>query len=347
VVISRRSLSLPITLGVVMIVLVVVLTVGWVLLAVSGAISETSWSGLYWTLLAVGSMLLVMVLGGVIAYLVLSIKAISLNRRQSNFIDSVTHELKSPIASLKLYLQTLGRLPVTDKERADFYEFMLEDVERLDQLINHLLDAARLDREPIDAEIEDVELAAMLRECAAGVLVRYRVPAETVRVTASPCLVRARRVDLEVIFRNLIDNAVKYAGPEPRVEVRLARDPAGQAVVEVADNGRGVPLNLRGKIFGRFERLGLELERDKPGTGLGLYIVRTLVTRLRGKVDVRDRREGTGAVFEVRLPAAKDVPAIPAENGIATRDEATRANRGKDGQECTADEKAMGKVAET
>ena len=99
-------------------------------------------------------------------------------------------------------------------------------------------------------------------------------------------------MDLEIIFRNLIDNAVKYAGQPPKVEVPLRpadRRRPGRVIVQVADNGRGIPHHLRRKIFGRFVRLGLELEREKPGTGLGLYIVRTLVRRLRGR-DPRPRR---------------------------------------------------------
>ena len=98
-----------------------------------------------------------------VLYLILSIKAINLTRRQSNFIDSVTHELKSPIASMKLYLQTLSRHQVSQQMQADFHRFMLEDLERLDHLINQMLDAGRLDAERPDDEDEDVELAELLR----------------------------------------------------------------------------------------------------------------------------------------------------------------------------------------
>ncbi len=142
--ISRRSIRWPVALGVVLIVLVVALTVGWVIVSASAAL-KSEHSGIYWTLLAIGATFLVLVLVGVVLYLVLSVKAIRLNQRQSNFIDAVTHELKSPIASLKLYLQTLNRHHVTAEQQADFHRFMLGDVERLDGLIDHLLDAARLE----------------------------------------------------------------------------------------------------------------------------------------------------------------------------------------------------------
>jgi len=299
---ARRSLRLPITLAIVMIVLLVVLTVGWVLLLVSQAVTDKGYAGLYWTLLTVGTTFIVLLVVGVVLYLVLSIKAINLSRRQSNFIDSVTHELKSPIASMKLYLQTLNRRQVSQQQQSSFYRFMLEDVERLDHLINQMLDAGRLESGAVDEEMEDVPLAPLLRECAKTVCLSYRVPRTTVHLEARPCTVRARRVDLEIIFRNLLDNAVKYAGSLPRVDVSLAPASEGQTITRISDNGRGIPPKMRRKIFGRFVRLGVELEREKPGTGLGLYIVRTLVRRLRGRIRVRDRGNGPGTVFEVQLP---------------------------------------------
>ncbi len=311
---ERRSLRWPITLGVVMIVLVVVLIVGWVLLTVFGLVFDTERAAWYLAMLSIGAVLLALVLVGVVMYLTLSIKAINLSRRQSNFIDSVTHELKSPIASLKLYLQTLNRRQVSPAEQESFYKYMLEDVERLDTLINHLLDAARLEKDRTPAEAEDVDLATILRSTSEVVCLRYQQPASVVQLDLTPCTVHAAPVDLELIFRNLIDNALKYANDdEPRVEVtmRPSRDD-GRVVVRISDNGRGIPLQFRHKLFDRFMRLGLELERDKPGTGLGLYIVRTLVRRLGGDVRIRDRDRGSGTMFEVQLPG-KPIDAPPEE----------------------------------
>src|SRR3954462_12984677 len=161
---ERRSISWPITLGVLMIVVIVALTVGWVLLLVIAALWSPERASLFWTWLPIGAALLIFELVGVVLYLTLSIKAINLTRRQSNFIDSVTHELKSPIASLKLYLQTLNRGSVSPEERDSFYKFMLDDVERLDTLITNLLDVARFDRHASDAT-EDVPLLEVLQDC--------------------------------------------------------------------------------------------------------------------------------------------------------------------------------------
>jgi len=285
-----------------MIVLLVTLTVGWVLLNVFRALDKPSSAGLHWVFLSVGTAFIVILVVGVVQYLVLSVKAINLTRRQSNFIDSVTHELKSPMASMKLYLQTLYRRQVSEQQQATFYRFMLEDLERLDRLTNQMLDAGRLESGRIDGEAEDVVLADLLRECGDSVCLSYRVPRTTIGWELDSCVIRASRIDLELIFRNLLDNAVKYAGAEPHVDVTLKSETDGLAVARIADNGNGIPPKLRRKIFGRFVRLGVELEREKPGTGLGLYIVRTLVKRLRGRIRVRDRAEGCGTVFEVQLP---------------------------------------------
>lgn len=307
----HRYLWWPITLGVVMIVLLVALIVGWVLMPF---IARQSNPGLYWAVLALGTTFLALALVGVVLYLLLSIKEIRLNHRQSNFIDSVTHELKSPIASLKLCLQTLNRRNMAEEQQANFLGFMLKDLERLDTLINHLLDAARLDNKPAPSEICEVELSSLLRTCAETACLRYRLPLDTIQLDLEAAVVRGRPADLEMIFRNLVDNAIKYAGAPP--EVRIECQPAGKntVVARVVDNGPGIPPKLRRKIFRRFFRLGNELERSRAGTGLGLYIVGTLIRRLRGKITVRPRGNAGGTVFEVELPGrAADRPAAAPE----------------------------------
>jgi len=302
---SRRSLSLPIALGVAMIAVVVVLAVGWVVLSLFGALTAERLSTLYWALLPVGATFLLLLLVGVVVYLILSIKAINLSHRQSNFIDAVTHELKSPLASMKLCLQTLARHQLSGEEQAAFYHFMLEDIERLNRLTSQLLEAGRLESRPRTGPVETVALEPLLRKCAETVCASYRVPGDIVRWDLQPHAVQALQPDLELIFRNLIDNAVKYAGPEPDVGVVLRAGRTGYVVVEISDNGPGIAPRLRRRIFGRFVRLGTELERRKPGTGLGLYIVHTLVRRWGGCIRVKDRTPPPGTVFEVELPAAE------------------------------------------
>jgi signal transduction histidine kinase len=300
--VARRSIRWPIALGVVLIVLVVTLTVFWIIVSASAALGSEH-SAVYWVLLGVGTAFLVVVLVGVVLYLILSVKAIRLNQRQSNFIDAVSHELKSPIASLKLYLQTLNRHQVTAEQQADFQRFMLEDLERLDHLIDHLLDAARAEQAASTNDAEDISLDELVIRTARQTCERYQLPATTITLRLQPALVHARPADLEIVFRNLLDNAIKYSGDHPQVEVETHGDGNGRIVARIGDNGPGIPAKLRRKIFGRFVRLGNELERKTAGTGLGLYIVRTLVKRLGGTIQVRSQASGQGTVFEVELPA--------------------------------------------
>ena len=302
----RRPLGWPIILGVVLIVAIIALAVGWVLVSIAAALGS-QYAVFYWTILGIGVALLVVVLAGVIVYLALTVKAIALSQRQSNFIDSVTHELKSPLASLKLSLQTLTRRAVPAEQQADFHRIMLQDVERLDMLIDHLLDAAKtLQRRPqAGDDVADVEV--LLQGVAAAVIQRHGVVADVITVQAvkgTPLLVVGRSADVEIVLRNLLDNAVKYSLPDPRITVTLGRTNTGRVRIAVADNGPGIPIPLRPLIFKRFVRLGSELERSTPGTGLGLFLVKSLVRQMRGKVSTRGRQPPPGTVFEVELPAA-------------------------------------------
>ncbi len=298
---ERRSLRAPITLGVVMIVLVVVLGAVWIVGNVMGATQEGS-PGWYWAMLATGTILLAGVLAGVIAYLTLTVRAVNLNRRQSNFIDAVTHELKSPIASLKLYLQTMTRRAVDERQQQDFHRMMLDDVERLDSLINHLLDAARLAREVEPSDEQPVRLDQLLGQCASAACVRYKLPPETIQLEVPEVIVSSQPVQLEILFRNLIDNALKYGGSPPVVQVKLLRMSENRVTISIVDNGQGIPANQRRKVFGRFVRLGSELERSQPGTGLGLFLVRNVTNALGGAIRVHDREDRSGTVFEVTVP---------------------------------------------
>ncbi|MBL6712872.1 MAG: HAMP domain-containing histidine kinase [Pirellulales bacterium] len=308
----RRSLGWPILLGILLIGSILALGVGWVLVSIAAALSSEN-AAFYWAILGVGVTLLVAVLVGVIVYLLLTVKAIALSQRQSNFIDSVTHELKSPIASLKLYLQTLTRRQVSPQQQEEFHRFMLADVQRLDTLIDHLLDAAKtLHRRPA-ASRDEIALEELLTPIAAAVAQRHGVEDACIRLHVGDAGVRGRQADLEIVFRNLIDNAVKYSLPKPEVEITAEVAPKSMLAVTISDRGPGVPAMARKRIFGRFVRLGSELERSTPGTGLGLFLVRAIVRHLRGRVSVHAGADGVGTRFVVLLPAA--VGAGQAETG--------------------------------
>ena len=147
----------------------------------------------------------------------------------------------------------------------------------------------------------------VLRQVCAAVAQRHGVDPERIGLCcpAGPWPnVLARETDLEIVLRNLVDNAVKYSLPDPRVEVTVAAGRRGRVTIAVADNGPGIPVSQRPHIFRRFVRLGSELERATPGTGLGLFLVKSLVRQMRGKVTVTGRLPPPGTVFAVELRAA-------------------------------------------
>ncbi|MDD3469006.1 MAG: HAMP domain-containing sensor histidine kinase [Thermoguttaceae bacterium] len=308
---SRRY---AILIAVLMFVVLVALTVGWVLVSVVGAVQNDENAPIYWTLLSVGSVLFVALVVGTALHLTLSVKAINLSRRQSNFIDAVTHELKSPIASLKLTLQTLARRKLPEAQQQIFFRQMLDVVERLDGLVNHILDAGRSETSRQTAENQAANLTHVLQNGITTVCIQYHLsenlfrwefPEYSVKAANGECFpaywAHIEANDALTLFRNLLDNAVKYAGTPPQVVIQLTSDEKYQ-IVRIADNGPGVPQGLRKPIFKRFIRGGNELEREKPGTGLGLSIVRALVHQWSGRVHVvESRMDCPGACFEVRL----------------------------------------------
>jgi two-component system, OmpR family, phosphate regulon sensor histidine kinase PhoR len=314
---ERKSLKWPIFLAIIMIVLLVGLTVGWVLLNVFSAISNES-PAVHWTLLAVGSVMFGLVLAGVIVYLVWSIQQINLNRRQSNFLDAVTHELKSPIASLKLYLQTLNRRPVEETQRQEFYGSMMEDVERLDRTISQLLEVAKLQQaQEAQEPPEWVRVDSLVQSITTKLCEQHCIDASVVTVDVPACELSTRRADLEILVRNLLDNAIKYSGTPPAVSVvgTILGDQKELRLV-FQDNGKGIPRHLRRKIFRRFYRIGNELERTKPGTGLGLFLVRAIVKRMGGTIRVDDIAKQPGTRFVVQLPQIRLTQPSPLESTL-------------------------------
>ena len=300
---SRMTIGVPITLSVVLMALNVTLMVCWiVLLYHSGG----------WSAIIIGVVVFALILAGLSFYLFLMIKEVNLNQRQANFIDSVTHELKSPIASLRLYLETLEMRTVDNEQRTKFYRVMEEELERLDHLITQLLEVGRIDAIGLQSEPEEIDLENLLRKCGTAACAHHKKDeSQTVSYDFQPAAkVFARPLVLETDFRNLLDNAIKYAGEPPQIEVQVRMAERGRIVTRIIDNGQGVPPELRKRIFRMFFRAGSELTRRQKGTGLGLYIVQTLVKQLGGRVSVHDRAGHSGSVFEVELPGHMAIPSL-------------------------------------
>lgn len=294
---SRTRLRLPITLSVMLMTMNVTLMICWIVLLARGAALGA---------LIIGVIVFTLILVGLSFYLFLMIKEVQLNQRQANFVDSVTHELKSPIASLKLYLETLELRSVTDEQRNRFYHVMGQELDRLDHLITQLLEVGRLDAIGSQSDPEDIVLESMLHKCGVAACAHHKCDeASTIAYDLQPAVIHARPLVVETIFRNLMDNAIKYAGDPPSVEVQVRVTDRGHVVTRIIDNGDGVPQELRKRIFGLFFRAGSELTRRQKGTGLGLYIVNTLVRQMKGRIAVHDRPDRKGSVFEVDLPGRK------------------------------------------
>lgn len=258
-----------------------------------------------WIILAVGCVLFAGVLVGLIFFLISLIKQIRLNRAQQNFIDSVTHELKTPLTSLKLHLQTLQRGKATPEQASQFHTVMLEDVERLSLLLDHVLQAARLERRQAIA-LEAVALKPLLDEVAGTIRDRYGLEPDAIRVEGADAEVRGELGGLHMVFLNLLDNAVKYSGESVHVRVAVRGLNAGGAEIALRDRGVGLaPRDLK-RVFQRFYRVGTEMTRTRPGTGLGLYIVRETLHLLGGRIRAESEGEGKGTTFVVQLPGGPD-----------------------------------------
>ncbi|MEM7455065.1 MAG: HAMP domain-containing sensor histidine kinase [Planctomycetota bacterium] len=292
---QKRSLVIPVTVTVILMSITIALMVLWIIFAANSA----SWTGL-----TLGTLAFAIVLCGLSYYLIITVKERQFLRRQMNFVDSVTHELKSPIASLRLYLETMQVRDISEEKRTEFIQTMDGELKRLDSLISQLLEVARLDAIGDDSPSEAVELQHFFERCAAKVCVRHKREMDDVFEFELPTAgIKAPRIMLEMIFRNLFDNAVKYGGSPPKVQVKSSENDK-HISIDVIDNGEGIPVNLRKRVFSLFFRAGNELTRTQKGTGLGLYIAGTLVKKLGGNLNVHDRADASGSIFRVELPRA-------------------------------------------
>jgi signal transduction histidine kinase len=232
------------------------------------------------------------------------VREIGLNQRQQAFLDAVTHEMKTPLASLGLYLDTLERHDPERERRREFLLRMRGDVERLDHTVAQVLAAARSEEYRRRARIERVPLASLLSSCIGEIREFHRLPAHAIRLEVNGGdAVRGDPAELQMVFRNLLENAVKYSDEPVEVTVRVGSGDDGRVRVEIADRGIGIPSRELRRIFQRFYRVGRDVQRTAAGLGLGLFIVRNLVRRQGGRVVARSEGFGQGSRFLVTLRA--------------------------------------------
>jgi signal transduction histidine kinase len=288
-----------------LVLMTIALTVGWQILVTRefGALVE-GFTAIHWVALILGSLFFVLIMTATILQAAWLVREIRLNQRQQNFIDAVTHELHTPLASLRLYLETLRTQSVDPARRAEFRDIMGEDLKLLQRTIDQILRAANTDGRRVRRQ--RVDLALLLSECVSEARERHELDAGalTLEVPAS-ARVRGDAEQLRLAFRNLIDNAVRYARERVKIEVRVTAAGPRRLEVAVADQGVGIPLHAQTSIFSRFQRLSHEAVRTS-GLGLGLFIVRNIVRAHGGKVRAESEGEGKGSRFLVLLPGQLD-----------------------------------------
>jgi signal transduction histidine kinase len=228
-----------------------------------------------------------------------------LNQRQRAFLDAVTHEMKTPLASMRLYVDTLIRHDPDRERREQFLARMGEDLERLDRTVDQVLAAARAEEPGRRSARGVVVLREVLESCIDEIRDRHRLPGGAVALDGA-CManVRGDRTELAVVFRNLLENAVKYSDEPVEVKVCVSGPRDGRVSVDISDRGIGIPVGELRKIFQRFYRVGRDVQRAAAGLGLGLFIVRNLVRRQGGRVEARSEGDGAGSRFVVTLRAA-------------------------------------------
>ncbi len=227
-------------------------------------------------------------------------KEIEQNKNQKNFLLSITHELKSPIASVQLIAETLQKRKVSQEDQADMYQSILHENKRLEKLINNLLLASKLDANyQYNFEVTDVN--QVIRQC----IDRQFLPNPNATIVFNDSEARYIQGDKEAlvsVFTNLIENGIKYGAKKP--EITIAHKIIDKNIsIMISDNGSGIPDNEKEKIFSQFYRMGNEDTRKTKGTGLGLYITSKIVKAHKGKIIVTDNPTG-GSIFNVVLPMA-------------------------------------------
>ncbi len=295
-------MSLPIVLASIAVAVSITLLVFWLLIVVRDYELGTQVSDNTW-LIVFGSVAFAFIMTVLVLFAVFLFAERREVQRQDRFIDSVTHELKSPLASIQLCLQTLARDGLATSQREDLRRMALKDVNRLRDFIDDILAASRLSHERAGHDVVDVAPAMLLRDVIERVARRHDEDPSIVTVDIpQDLMLQTDATALETVLLNLIDNAVKYSDPPRRVEVtgRMRKDGLH---LTIRDHGIGIPPAHLLTIFQRFHRVPLPSVRKRRGTGLGLYVVSALVEQFGGRLRAHSEGIGHGTTIELQVPA--------------------------------------------
>ena len=294
---SRRgTIVFFLCLGITLVALAVALNVGWIIL---------NWR--LRVLLFFGIVFFALIIAGMIVNTTFLLREIRRSEQHDSFINAVTHELKTPVASIRLHLETLQRRDLPEAQKQEFYRLMLSDTDRLADTVEQVLRAGRAGDRKAGREKSAVDFRQLVRECMDAARTRHHLPLEALHYEEAPANGAGLRVlgsgeDLRTAVFNVLDNAIKYSGDRVDVRVRLNVPDEKRIVLSVQDHGVGIPPDDMKSIFKRFYRVSHRSLAHVKGTGLGLFIVKSIAQKHGGRVFAESAGEGQGTTITMELP---------------------------------------------
>jgi signal transduction histidine kinase len=298
---SRRgTIVFFLFLGITLVALAVALNVGWIIL---------NWRE--GVLLFFGIIFFALIIAGMIVNTTFLLREIRRSEQHDSFINAVTHELKTPVASIRLHLETLQRRELTEPQKQGFYRLMLSDTDRLTQTVEQVLRAGRAGDKKAGREKSAVDFRQLVRECMDAARSLHHLPLEALRYEEAPGNGAGMRVlgsdqDLRTAVFNVLDNAIKYSGDHVDVHVHLNVRDEKRIVLSVQDQGVGIPPDDMKSIFKRFYRVSHRSLAHVKGTGLGLFIVKSIAQKHGGRVFAESAGLGQGTTITMELPRSME-----------------------------------------
>lgn len=289
-----KKIAFFVTLGAFLIGLAVALNVTWIVI---------NWREV--VPLVLGTIFLELIIAGLVVYTIFLVREIHKNEQQDSFLNAVTHELKTPIASIRLYLETLESRQLSEPQRHDFYRIMLEDTDRLIGTVEQVLKAGEARHGSNKKNWQEVDFSGIVFETVDLTRLRHHLPPEALRFGIQPqekLLLKGNPQELRTAVFNLVENAIKYSGDKKDIVVDVLTPDIDTVLLQVRDQGVGIPPSELKRIFKRFYRVSTSASGRVKGTGLGLFIVRSIARRHGGEASAQSEGAGRGSTFTLRLP---------------------------------------------